>query len=43
MDDPGLVRGFQRLGDLLGDGQGFVEGDRPPLDTVLQRRAFDQF
>ena len=26
-----------------GDGQGFVDGDRPPLDAISQRWAFDEF
>ena len=42
VDDPGLVGRLQCLGDLLGNGQGFIDWDRAPLDTVLQGRAFDQ-
>ena len=29
MNDPLLVRRFERVGDLPGDGQGFVEGIAP--------------
>ena len=36
------MRGLQRLGNLLGDGQSFVEWDRPLFDAIGQRRAFDQ-
>ena len=42
MDDAGLVRGFQRLGNLARDWQGFVERHRPLRDAVGQRRALDQ-
>ena len=41
MDDPPLVGGLQRLGDLT--GKRLVERDRTLRDPVLQRRAFDQF
>ncbi len=37
------MRGFQRLRDLFGNGQGFVEWDRSPVDPIGQRWAFDQF
>jgi hypothetical protein len=43
MDDPSLMCGFQRLGDLLRDRQRLVQRDwraRNPLAEVL---AFDQF
>ena len=43
MDDPLLVGGFQRLGDLPGDGEGFVEWDRTSGDPILKRRPFDIF
>ena len=43
MDDPLLVGGFERLGDLAGDRQGFIERDRAFGDPVLERRPFDQF
>ena len=42
MDDALLVRGFEGFGDLLGDGQGFVERDGTLADTVLQDWSFDQ-
>ena len=34
---------FQRLGDLLGDGQGLVDWDKALGDTLRQRRPVDQF
>ncbi len=43
MDDALLMCRFEGSGDLLGDGQGFVDGDRPLLDAIRQRRPFDQF
>lgn len=36
MDDALLVRGFERLGDLLRDGQGFVERDRAPRAALRE-------
>ena len=36
------MRGFQRLGDLLGDGQGFVDGDRTFGDPISQRWPLHQ-
>ena len=42
MDDALLVRGFQGFGDLLGYRQSLVNGDRPLLDALGQRRPFDQ-
>ena len=43
VDDASLVGGFQRLGDLFGDRQCFVEGNLPLLDAICQRWAFDEF
>ena len=43
MDDPLLVRRFERLGDLLRDGQRFVERDRAARDPLRQIVALDQF
>ena len=43
MNDPPLVGGFERFGDLTSDGQGFVERDRPLTDPVLERRPLDVF
>jgi len=34
MDDASLVRVFQPVGDLLGDGQDFVQGNRPLCDPA---------
>ena len=34
---------FEGVGDLLGDGEGFVDGDGPLRDALSQRRPFDQF
>ena len=42
MDDPALVRGFERVGDLRRDGQRFVEWNRPLRDPVRQGRPLDQ-
>ena len=42
MDDPLLVRRFQRLGDLSRDRQGFIDRDRALRDAVGERRPFDQ-
>ena len=43
MDDPLLVRGFERLGNLLGNGQRFVERNRATGDALREVVAFDQF
>ena len=43
MNDPLLVRGFERVGDLLRDRQRFVERDRAARDTLRQVVALDQF
>ncbi len=42
MDDPLLVRCFESLGDLLRNGDGFIDGDRPLRDAVGERRPLDQ-
>ena len=42
MDDALLVRGFERLGDLLRDRQRFVERNRSARDALRQVLAFDQ-
>jgi hypothetical protein len=42
MDDPLLVRGFQRFGDLLGNGQRFVDWNGTSRNTVSERLAFDE-
>ena len=38
-----FVRGFQRLRDLLGDGEGFIDRDGPLRDAIPERRPLDQF
>jgi hypothetical protein len=43
MDDPLLVRGFERLGDLLRDRQCLVDWNRALSNSVGERRPFDQF
>ena len=42
MDDPLLVRGFKRYGNLSGDGQRFVNRDRPARDALREILALDQ-
>ena len=41
MDHPRLVRGFERLGDLLGDRERLIQWDRPLGDPVGERRPLD--
>ena len=43
MDGPLLMRGFESFGDLFGNGQRLVERNRPLLNAIRQRRAFDKF
>ena len=38
-----LVRGFEGLGDLLGDGQGLIYRDGTLRDAVGECRSLDQF
>ncbi len=42
MDDASFVRGFQGVGDLASNGQGFVYWDCPLRDALSQRRPLDQ-
>ena len=42
MNDPGLVGGLQRFGDLLGDREGFIDGDGASRDAIRQRRTLDE-
>ena len=42
MDDPLLVRRFERLGDLRRHRQRLVDRNGPPRDPIGERRAFDQ-
>ena len=43
MNDPLLVRRFQRVGDLLGDGKGFVEWNRAARDALREIVALNEF
>jgi len=43
MNDALLVRGFECVGDLLGDREGFVEWNRATRNTLRQVVALDQF
>ena len=43
VDDAGVVRGFERQGDLMRDGQRLVGRDRALRDAVGKRGPFDQF
>ena len=43
MDDALLVRSLERFGDLLRDGLGFRDGERPARDDLQQVLALDQF
>lgn len=38
-----LARGFERVGDLLRDGQRLVEGDRATRDALRAIVAFHEF
>ena len=42
MNDPLLVRGFERLGDLPRNRQRLDEGDGAERDAVRKRRSLDQ-
>ena len=42
VDDPLLVRRFERLRDLLRDRQRLVDGNRPVRDAIGERRSLDQ-
>jgi hypothetical protein len=42
MDDPLLVRGFERLGDLLRDGESFVNSNWTARDSSIQALAVDE-
>ena len=41
VDDAALMRGFEGLGDLLGDGQRLIERNRTLSDAVGKRGPFD--
>jgi len=38
MDDPMLVSVFQSVGDLLGDADSLIDGNRTSLDATSSRR-----
>ena len=42
MDDPLFMSRFEGFGDLLGDRQRVIDGDRPLRDAVGKRRPLDQ-
>ena len=43
VNDPLLVRRFEGVGDLLGDGQRLVEGNRASRNALRQILALDEF
>ena len=43
MDDALFMRRFQRFGDLPGNRQCLVKGNRPLRDPICQRRPLDEF
>ena len=43
MNDPLFVRGFEGFGDLLGDGQRLIDGNRAARDALGQILALDEF
>ena len=43
MNNALLMGGFERLGDLSGDGQGFINRDGPFGNPVGQLRSLDEF
>ena len=42
MDDSGLMRGFKRLSDLLGNRQRLIQRDRPLGDPVGEGRPLNE-
>ena len=42
MDDPFLVRGFERLGDLARDRERLLDRHRPRAQPLGERLALDQ-
>ena len=42
VDDAYLVRGFEPFGDLLRDGDRFLDGNRPPAQSSREVLTFDQ-
>ena len=43
MDDAGIVRGFERQGDLMRERQRLVGRNRALGDAIGERGSFDQF
>ncbi len=43
MNNPSLVGGFERVGDLSGNGKRFVERDGSLGNAIGQRRSFNEF
>jgi len=43
VDDAAVVRGFERFGDLAGDGQGIVEFETAQLQALGESGSFDEF
>ena len=43
VDDAFLVRGFECFGDLSGDGERFINRQRPLADAIREGLAIDQF
>jgi hypothetical protein len=43
MDDAAVVRGLERIADLLCEREDFVEWNRPACDSIRKCFAFDQF
>ncbi len=42
MDDPLLVGGFERFGDLPRNRERFVDGNRSECDAIGKRRSLDE-
>src|SRR4029079_8246845 len=42
MDDPLFVRGFERLGDLLGDAERLIEWNLAACDSFVEALAVDE-
>jgi hypothetical protein len=42
MDDVLVVGGVERIGDLLRDGEGLIDRDRPMRNPIAERGALDE-